>query len=334
VRSPLWLLAVLVAVLALGGCGGADKGPRKYQVASLGKDSTGDEIDPEELAAKGDTLWLTLGAQIGRVDGKEGKLIGKPQDVGHFRLPALIYDIAAGDAGVWAVLGGDDGRVYLVKVDERTGRPGEPIRIKLDATFVQAGDGFEVAVGNGRVYAALTGSNAVVSLDPASGRQQQIDAGGPVQDVGAGAGSGWVLTKEGDDLSDSPYSSAQLVRIGDEGVKGAADLDSDPTDIAVHGNDVWVLTGDGAELHRPDGEKTADVDLDDADTAGVGWIVAGDDSIWVQAYGDQKLIRIDSKTRKVSGRPFKTPEEVRDVAIAGGYLWTTSNYDAPRRVRE
>src|SRR3954469_17223926 len=94
---------LMTAALALQGCGaGSDKaqGPRKLEVASLGKDSSGEELDPEELAAQGDTLWMTLGNSVASADGASGKLATQPQEV-----PGnpLVYDIAAGDAGVWMV---------------------------------------------------------------------------------------------------------------------------------------------------------------------------------------------------------------------------------------
>src|SRR3954449_3923742 len=152
------LLLVLAAALLLSACGGggSDKpqGPRKLEVASLGKDSSGEELDPEELAAQGDTLWMTLGNSVASADGASGKLETQPQEV-----PGnpLVYDIAAGDAGVWMVAG-DGGKTLLVPVDEESGAPGTPIPLKVDSRFIQAGDGLEVAVGAGRVWATLTGA--------------------------------------------------------------------------------------------------------------------------------------------------------------------------------
>src|SRR4051812_8168961 len=97
-----WLLPLLAA-LVLASCGDGGSGdepekPRKLEVVSFGKDEVGDELDPEELAGLGDTLWMTIDSSVASADGATGKLKTQPQEV-----PGnpILYDIGAGDAGVW-----------------------------------------------------------------------------------------------------------------------------------------------------------------------------------------------------------------------------------------
>src|SRR3954471_1057918 len=305
------LLFVLAAALLLSACGGGSDskpaGPRKLEVVQLGKDQFGEDLDPEELAAQGDVLWMTNGNSAVSADGKTGKLRTKAQEV-----PGnpLVYDIAAGDVGVWMVAG-DGGKTLLVPVDEESGAPGTPIPLKVDSRFIQAGDGLEVAVGAGRVWATLTGAPKVVAYDPATGKQESFSAGAPVEDIAAG----WAITQ-----SDFSGGDAQLVQ--PDGDHASADLIYDPYDVAVHGEDVFVLSANDVTRFDSTGDEKESADFDDVD-ATVGTLAVSDDSIWALAYSDTKLIRVDPATHKADSKTFALPEEPRDVAISGGYAYVT-----------
>ena len=332
IRVAASLLA-LGATLALVACGGGEgDGPRRLETVSIGKDSTGDELDPEYLAAKGDRLWVVIGNDVASIDARSGKVVTEPQPAGQFEGGALVYDIAAGDEGVW-VLASARGRTYLVPVDEASGRPGEPVRSKLDAAYLPAGAGLEVAVGGGRVWAAATESSEVAVLDPATGRQQTIDTGGVIKDLTGGAGYGWVIT--GADAGvDSATSSSEdeLIRLGSDGRRAAFAIDSYPSGVAVQGDSVWVASDSSVERFTIDGKETASVDLEPRDIEGDS-VAASDGAVWVLAFSDNKLQRIDPKTGKPDAPPLSV-EEPRHLAVAGGYVWVSANYEPVRRARE
>ena len=333
-------LLALSAALLLVACGGGDShsdGPRKLEVVSIGKDSSGDELDPEYLAAKGDRLWVVIGRDVASIDARTGKLATEPQPVGQVEGIPLLYDIAAGDEGVWVVATARD-KTFLVPVDEATGRPGAPITSKLGAVSLPAGSGLEVGVGGGRVWTAATEASAVVALDPAAGRQQKIDTGAVIQDLTGGAGYGWVVTtpaeeEYGSGYDDSASSSGDaLIRLAPDGTQKAFPVGSYPGGVAVQGDEVWVGTDASAERYTLEGKEAASVDLDARDVDATS-IATSDRAVWVRAFSENKLLRIDPRTNRLDGPPLFV-DEPRDLAVAGGYVWVTVNYEPIRRARE
>jgi hypothetical protein len=311
------LTVLLASAVLVGACGGDDEnggptGPRELEVASLGKDDDGEDIEPEEMAGQGDVLWMTVGSDVASADGKTGKLRTKPQEV-----PGnpILYDIAAGDAGVWVVTG-DLGKTALVKVDEESGAPAEPVPLKLDSSNIPAGEGLEVAVGQGKVWASLTGTETVVAYDPSSGKQTEYDTLDPVEDIAAD----WAATED----------SGEIERLS---APGSADTGLDGEDVVVHGEELWALTSDSVHRYDADGKQKNEISLGDVDAA-VGTLAVGDTSAWALAYSDKKFVRIDVASNKADPKTFPLPEEPRDVAIAGGYAYVSANFEPLRRVRE
>ena len=189
-RHALLTAALLALALAIASCGGDDDSV-KAESASLGKDSNGAEIDPDEIATASDgRLWVTIGNSFASIDPDAEKLATQPQRITGSQ---LAYDIAAGDAGVWAVASRSDQSVALIPADPRTGRSGRPVPVELETTFLGSGESLEVAVGAGRVWAAPEGQGLLVILNPETGEQRGV-APQAVEDIAAGGGYGWVVS--------------------------------------------------------------------------------------------------------------------------------------------
>jgi virginiamycin B lyase len=134
------------------------------------------------------------------------------------------------DAGAGAVWVAGAGSTSVVRVDPRSGAKK---RIRMPA-FCQ-----DVAVGGGSVWAAIPEANAVVRIDADTGvRKGLISVGiGPVS-VDYGNGSVWVANGSDGTVTRIDATTGRVVgraqRVGER-----------LSDIAVSGNDVYVLRADG-----------------------------------------------------------------------------------------
>jgi DNA-binding beta-propeller fold protein YncE len=101
-----------------------------------------------------------------------------------------------------------------------------------------------VAVGGGSVWAAIPEVNAVVRVDPATGRRAGglISVGiGPVS-LDYGRGSVWVANGSDGTVSRIDASTGRVVG-------RPRDVGGRLSDITVSGEDVYVLRADGAVRH-------------------------------------------------------------------------------------
>jgi hypothetical protein len=131
----------------------------------------------------------------------------------------------------------EDDSISLVPADPKTGRLGEPVPMELDSSFLEAGDGFEIAVGAGRVWAGRESSNLMVMLDPATGEQRGVNP----DDIAVAGDTAWV----------TGFSDKRAVAIDAKTnkVKKVVDLPTDePRDLAAVGDSAWITLNDEAPL--------------------------------------------------------------------------------------
>jgi hypothetical protein len=344
VRLTITMVAVALA-LALGACGGDSKNassgkgdkaapadaPRKLEPVSVGKDSTGAPLYPEDLAAADGHLWATVGGDVLPLDPATGKLaVAKPPSKGLLG-EGTIEDIAAGDAGLWAFVD-HDGRGVLYEVDPKTGERGKPIPIPLDVGGSEVAQSKVIAVGAGRVWAAIGETSKLLILDPDSGKSTVVKVDGLIRDIAAGDDAAWVVTSAKGALHDTP---GKLVRVAPGGKQETDKTFADPTDVTVHGDLVWPLEAGAVERFTKYGAEERSFDLGELDTSGVASIAAGDTGVWVVSFGDAKLVRIDVAKDELDGAPLATPnEEPNDLVVTNGFAWLTSVNAPLYRVRE
>ena len=323
-------LALLLAALAVAACGGGDDS-LKAEPASIGKDSDGDEHDPDEIAAAPDgRLWVNLDDGIAAVDPDERKLATQPQAI-----PGrpLLYDLAAGDAGVWGVVSNEDDSISLVPADPKTGRLGDPVSVELDSSFLEAGDGFEIAVGAGRVWAGRESSNLMVMLDPATGEQRGVNPD-DIEDIAAGGGYGWVVGETPEDAETSA-SQASLSRIDPAtGQVDVQELDAEPLAVAYGAGAVWVHFGDEVRRYAPEDAKEVSIDLEEVKDfePNVGDIAVAGNTVWVTGFSEKRAVAIDAKTNKVKKVVNLPTDEPRDLTALEDSAWITVNDEPPLRV--
>lgn len=220
----------------------------------------------------------------------------------------------------------------LLPADPRTGAPGKPVPVKLDPLPFEAGVGWEIAVGEGRVWVGREQTGEVVMYDPASGEQKSV-ATGTLEDLATGRGYGWAVAgpPEDDDPYTSDYGSGGSLdrfdpRTGDT---ESTELDDDPNAVAFGDESVWILYDERVERRDTEGEVQAAVGLSDLDLdGGVGDIAVTGDTAWVTNFSEKRAVRIDAESSKLGGTVEMPTDEPRGLAATDDAAWVTVNYDA------
>jgi ABC-type branched-subunit amino acid transport system substrate-binding protein/glutamine cyclotransferase len=110
---------------------------------------------------------------IARIDPKTGKVVAT--------VPIVANRVAAGDAGVWALVGNS-----VVQINPRTNRPGKTIRLTTPAPTA-------LAVGGGKVWVTAEQEGVVWKIDPGQFPvASTITVGVGVTYIAYGAGALWA----------------------------------------------------------------------------------------------------------------------------------------------
>jgi hypothetical protein len=315
----------LIGALSAASCGDGSSAPSfKTNPVVVG---TG--LKPEHAAAASDgKLWIAAGDRLASVDPRSRKLATDLRRVGGEK-DELIYDVAAGDAGVWAAVN-DGSDVAVVAVDPRTGRRHE--RFALDdfdpVSLDDDSDPLKLAVGAGRVWAAAYDDVYVTIVDPETGKQQTANTAG-IEDVAAGGGYGWLITED-----DEPGSSGgSLDRIDPRTAElKAFMLEDSPVAVVYGAGGVWVLFEESVKRFDTAAREVAEIELGGID-ANFGDIAVSGDTVWVVAGTGRQAVRIDAEANKIEGDPILVPTaEPNDLVAVGDSAWITVDGQRPLRI--
>ena len=194
------------------------------------------------------------------------------------------------DAGYGAVWVGVCGTPMLVRVDARTGRITEKVRLEVGNLLEES----SVAAGAGRVW-ALSADGELVTLHPRTNKVSVHRAPAGATALRAGFGALWVTN----------YDAGSLMRVDPASHKVVARIavGSGPRFLAVGEGGVWVLNQFDGTVSRVDpttNEVTATVAVSDVAVEG-GDIAAGGGSVWARV-SDSLVARIDPGTNKIVAR--------------------------------
>lgn len=174
-----------------------------------------------------------------------------------------------------------------------------------------------LAIGEGGIWIADTGSNTVFKVDPANdsvvfkAKASLLSVQSP---IAVGAGSLWMVTAEHAERVVTRFDAVT----GE--VQARIELPDGSSGVAFNGSSVWAAGRN--VIYR----------IDPADNAVVGstaicdrpsTLTAGEGSIWVHCRNDGMLERIDSTTGIVTGTldvGVRGPGMV-DLTTGGGFLW-------------
>jgi hypothetical protein len=266
-------------------------------------------------------------------DGGRSASVAGPSGAGSFTVTTTPV------VGGFPVAAGWDGRrMWMADTDappqlSAVGAASNRVEQRLDADDWQGesltGNLFRV-VAAGRDAVWFTAGGDVIRADADGGSAGTVlaaEPGGPSPvDLEVRPGSLWVLRSAvqgvgtGDLLRLSPTTGAVEARIEFTGV---------PTDLAVHGNDLWVVDSDAGELVRIDGVDKSVISRFPVGEGGdpeLGpmFVAVGGGRVWVASTA--KVWGVDPRT----GRIDVTVDvgEATDLAYALGSVWVLE-YPSP-----
>lgn len=319
-------ILALFGALAVASCGGGGDEPALKTTPVV----IGTGLEPEHAAGSPDgRLWLGAGDRVAALDPATRKLVGQPRRLPTRSRDSQLYDLAAGDLGVWAAAK-DGSHVVLVPADENRPRSRERLFLKdFDpAVAVEETPLLKLAVGAGRVWAAAYDDTFVTIVDPASGRQTTANTAG-IEDVAAGGGFGWVITED-----DEPGASGgTLDRIDPRtGDAKTFELVDSPIAVAYGAGSVWVLLEDSVKRHDSSGREVATIDLEGTD-ASFGDIAVAGSTVWAVAGSGRRALRIDAGADELQGDAVPLPvDEPTDLVGLGDSAWLTADGRPPLRI--
>ncbi len=229
----------------------------------------------------GDTsLCSGIGASFGSVwTCKEGDVLRVDPDAmevtNRFRVRKQTAQghLVGGFGHVWVLTG--DGST-LVGIDPETNKPA--VEYPLPAR------GADVASSEDALWLPCRIDDRVLKLDPATGEVLlDLDVANPVT-VATGDGEVWVGTATDTQRLDPETGEVLTV----------ADAPAEPEgSLALDGSSVWVRNAEDflIQVDRATGERLGQITADDLTSSGDMLVLDGD--LWVSAYDDQFVFRID-----------------------------------------
>lgn len=217
----------------------------------------------------GTSIWACSGPDIVRIDPATNEVV----DVVEAHKIYVQGRLVSTTGQVW-ILNGDNGD-RLVGVDVETFGIGDPIA--LDAAC------YDLAVGDGSVWAACPTSNLVLRIDPATATvAARIDVDSPYL-VAIGTDAAWVATTAGIariDLDDHAVLSIPL----DSAPGGDAGIWADASSV-------WVRSP-GVFLYRVDVATSRVVEVITDPELGAGDVVGLDGTLWASDFINGRLVHL------------------------------------------
>jgi streptogramin lyase len=268
---------------------------------------TGDR--PRSIAASRDYVWVVgvdntePKGRLWRIDPRH--LSADAEQVDSFRA-IDPYDIAVGEKAVWVADGG-----HLIKLD--------PSGKEIWRDEVGAGGYNEVDIGMGHVWFKQTSPGVLFRLDPISGEvKSRIRIGPQAVALGVGLDAVWVTQKGG--------AKSELVRIDRRGrVIGRIDVQSDPQDVAVGADLVYVAHAQGNMVTRVDPsqgdggrELPGEIPLEGG--ALPSGLDAGEDAVWISFSSSGNVFAVGDCDGEVLGDAPSGAEPL-DVVVHDGHAF-------------
>lgn len=263
---------------------------------------------PRSLVVASDGVWVaqSTDASLGRIDPRQGFLVGEPIALG-----GRPWSVAVAKDRFWVTR--EDG--VLVEVDRATREVARRIRYGRSAG--------EVTLGAGSVWVNNYGdqySGRVTRIDPCSRQPpRRIRVGRSANTVKFAFGAIWV--------TDSEQNAVFRVDPRDNSVTRIDLRLSDPQDIGAGAGFIWVAHYGPKRLQRIDPRTRMLVGAPIPIGPGPGGVAVGAGAVWLPNYESTTVTRVDLGSLKSNPRAVTIEGSPTDVAIGHGRVWVT-NIDA------
>jgi serine/threonine-protein kinase len=317
------LLAVVVAIVAVvviagGGSDDGGGGGATTEASSGGAKATPDDAKSRDPSVVGKPIpvgnrpfGVVAGPGIVWVANNDDGTVTRAGADGAARTDIPTgegpFGLARNKSSIW-VANSDANTVS--KIDVATGRAGDPISVGQKPYFL-AVDDTSVFVSNGN-------AGTVTVLDASSGNRigDDIAVGPGPRGIASNGSAVWVATMGDDSVSRIVGGTVvKKIKVGDN-----------PAQLAFGGAALWVTNKDSGTVTRiaigggnDFKSKTIDVGKEPFG------IAFGEGYVWVTLSGEDKVVRLDPKTGKVTGAPIPVPKQPVGVAVGGGSVWVTAN---------
>lgn len=282
---------------------------------------------PDPLSASDNTLWIAI-HNAGTVFGLDPQTNTVRAQVGPKANRVCGLD-ASSPGALWLANCGPGGGAQggIVRIDTRT---------KQVASTVTGANSFDVATGEGAVWAADDNGNAVWRIDPATNTVAAKIPVGPLPfALTVAYGSVWVANAGNGTVSRIDPATNGVIATIDVGRSNGSSLDAEAgaESIVAGGGAVWVGNDLDNKLYRIDPATNAVTALDIGARDRNNWrimsLAYGAGSVWALADGCD-VARIDPGTGAVTKRYIVCDADVTATAsgtggidVAFGSLWVT-----------
>ncbi len=171
-----------------------------------------------------------------------------------------------------------------------------------------------VAEGFGALWVANADAQTVSSIDPTTGQQQTVSAGGVPSGIAVGAGRVWVAEEIDDVVAVVAGNPPAVVAE----VKNVAA----PSDVAAGDGWIWATSYNRNRIYRID-PKTRAIDRAIETGDGPTGVAVGAGSVWVADALARAVTVIDATDASVAP-PIPLAANPTDVAVGAGSVWVSS----------
>jgi len=325
IRGRIATVALVLAALALAGCGGNGGGEADSAASNLDP-SPGRQIhlggSPAAVAVGEGAVWVAnqTRAGVSRLDPATGHVVGEPIRVGAG--PAAI---AVGGGAVYVACGDDS--VWRIDPASGTAIRGE----------ARIGDPAGIAYGEDGVWVTSASDGTISRLDPDSlaSTGEPIAVGAQPGDVAVGDGRAWVADGREGTVSSIDAESGEVtstIEAGEFGVFALA-LDDEGEVVAARSND---RLNRRIELVRIDAEG-AELSGDPIAVPGAGIpirLAAGEGALWLTIAGGPAppdfqphpgaLAYLPEGASDLEPRRVELSPSPSAVAVGAGKVWVTT----------
>jgi YVTN family beta-propeller protein len=242
---------------------------------------------------------------VTRIDGKSGKVIGQPFQVG-----PNVDGIVTGKGITYVAVAGEDRVQRFEGADE-----------PVEGGSVKVGDDPEaIALGKQLVWVANRRDNSVERLDRAtpSKLSPPIGVGSAPSGIFVGKSTVWVANTGDNTVSRIDPSTAKIK--GDTIPVGHA-----PRGIKEGFKSAWVANSDDNTVTRLDRDTGQPVGQPIEVGRNPREIAIGLGFVWVTNRDDGTVTRIDPKTARVVGNAITVGTRPLGIAVGGGAVWVSNH---------